>query len=272
MPYGLQFQINNNLHPLLWILLSGDVAVNPGPGSKYFLCLSFNAQSIRSTTKLPDGTYNDAHSHHPSLCSDLPSGLRITQWNLRSLAPRINNTKLDEIKLILKDPGSETHILGVTESWLDESIDDTRIKINGYTHERSDRSSKTIPIDKQHAGGIIVYIKEDIPYFRRNDLESINVESIWLQLCPPNSRAHLICVAYRCPEYTISKWIENFEMQLNNAYVEGHQLTIMGDFNIDVSKNTSDSQQCWLESMGDLHLHQIVTESTRVTENIHLHS
>ena len=132
--YGLQFQINNNLHLLLWILLSGDVAVNPGPGSKYFRCLSFNAQSIRSTTKLPDETYNDAHSHHPSLCSDLPSGLRITQWNLRSLAPRINNTKLGEIKLILKDPGSETHILGVTESWLDESIDDTRIKINGYTH------------------------------------------------------------------------------------------------------------------------------------------
>jgi hypothetical protein len=73
--YSLQFQINNNLHPLLWILLSGDVAINPGPGSKYFRCLSYNAQSIRSTTKLPDGTYNDAHSHHPSLCSDLPSGL-----------------------------------------------------------------------------------------------------------------------------------------------------------------------------------------------------
>ena len=66
----------------------------------------------------------------------------------------------------------------------------------------------------------------------------------------------------------MSQWIENFEMQLNNAYVEGHQLTIMGDFNIDVSKNTSDSQ-CWLESMGDLHLHQIVKESTKViiTEN-----
>jgi hypothetical protein len=64
-----------------------------------------------------------------------------------------NNTV---IRLVLKDPGSETNILGVTESWLDESIDDTRIKINGYTHERSDRSSKTIPVDKHHAGGIIV--------------------------------------------------------------------------------------------------------------------
>ncbi len=76
---------------------------------------------------------NDAYSC-PKLCSDLPSGFRITQWNLRSIAPRTNNTKLDEIKLILRYPGNETHILGVTESWLDETIDDSRIKITGYIH------------------------------------------------------------------------------------------------------------------------------------------
>ena len=58
--YGLLFQINNNTHLLLWILLSGDIATNPGPGNDHILrCLSFNAQSIRSTTKLPDGTLID---------------------------------------------------------------------------------------------------------------------------------------------------------------------------------------------------------------------
>jgi hypothetical protein len=55
--YGLLFQINNNnLHLLLWILLSGDVAINPGL-SNVLRCLSFNAQSIQSNTKLPDGTW-----------------------------------------------------------------------------------------------------------------------------------------------------------------------------------------------------------------------
>ena len=56
--YGLQFEIkNNNQHLFLIILLSGDVATNPGPTSeKHLRCLSFNAQSIRSSFKLPDGT------------------------------------------------------------------------------------------------------------------------------------------------------------------------------------------------------------------------
>jgi hypothetical protein len=31
--YGLLFQINNNTHLLMWILLSGDIATNPGPGN-----------------------------------------------------------------------------------------------------------------------------------------------------------------------------------------------------------------------------------------------
>jgi hypothetical protein len=60
-----------------------------------------------------------------------------------------------------------------------------------------------------------------------------------LQLCPPNRPAHLICVAYRCPEYTVSEWIKYFEIQVNNAYVEGHQLTVTGNFKIDLLNNTS---------------------------------
>ena len=34
-------------------------------------------------------------------------------------------------------------------------------------------------------------------------------------------------------------WIENFETQLTNAYLEGYQFSIMGDFNVDLSKDRS---------------------------------
>jgi hypothetical protein len=55
--YGLQFNIaNSNLHLLLYILLAGDIATNPGPAcsSTYncpventaLRCLSFNARSL----------------------------------------------------------------------------------------------------------------------------------------------------------------------------------------------------------------------------------
>ena len=46
--YGLQFEIKNKYqHLLLIILLSGDVATNPGPT---------NEKNLRSSFKLPDGT------------------------------------------------------------------------------------------------------------------------------------------------------------------------------------------------------------------------
>ena len=56
--YGLPFEIkNNNRHLLLIILLSGDMAANPGPtNEKNLRCLSFDAQSIRRGFKPPDGT------------------------------------------------------------------------------------------------------------------------------------------------------------------------------------------------------------------------
>ena len=48
---------NNKLQLLLCILLSGDVAIDPDPRKdQHFRCLSFNAQSIHSKIKLPDGT------------------------------------------------------------------------------------------------------------------------------------------------------------------------------------------------------------------------
>ncbi len=56
--YGLNLLINRQtLHVFLLILLAGDIATNPSPRTKPNLhCLSFNAQSIRSSTKLPNGS------------------------------------------------------------------------------------------------------------------------------------------------------------------------------------------------------------------------
>ena len=41
----------------------------------------------------------------------------------------------------------------------------------------------------------------------------------------------LYCL-FRNPDYDLKHWIEDFETQLTNAYLEGYQLSIMGDFNV----------------------------------------
>lgn len=43
------------------------------------------------------------------LGSDLSGGLKITHWNMNSVAPLQKSSKLDELRLLLKNPGRETH-------------------------------------------------------------------------------------------------------------------------------------------------------------------
>ncbi len=110
------------------------------------------------------------------------------QWNLRSMAPREGN-----MKTILHDPIMDRHILGITEKWLCNEFGDAAISIEGYVYESVDREDRELPFYKDGGGGIIVYISTGIPYTRREDLESKNVESIWIELTPKHHPSHLLC-------------------------------------------------------------------------------
>ena len=122
--YGLLFQINNNTYLLLWILLSGDIATNPGPGNDHILrCLSFNAQSIRSTTKLPDGTLID---------------------NMKSFQDLVYADNLD---LIL-----------VSETWLNSNFSNIELLSKGYNIIRNDR------VADKRGGGVLIALRENITY------------------------------------------------------------------------------------------------------------
>ena len=84
----------------------------------------------------------DEEQSRITLCSDLPSDLKLTKWNLRSIAPSGDNTKVEEVKLVLKNPGRETHILAITESWLNDSFKSSHIKIPCYKLERIDGAER----------------------------------------------------------------------------------------------------------------------------------
>ena len=110
---------------------------------------------------------------------------------------------------------------------------------------------KKLPVNKQGGGGIIITVD------RRKDLESPDIETVWIQLCPPKRPAHLLCTAYQNPDYDVSVWLEKFEFQITNAYLESCELTIMGDFNIDLMVN-SPHRKSWLEITENLQLHQLI--------------
>ena len=81
--------------------------------------------------------------------------------------------KLNEISYILFSNNFD--IFGLSESRLNDNIDNDKIQIPGYSADRRDSSYI-------HHTGLYVYIKNDLQYLRRKDLESDEVESLWNEL------------------------------------------------------------------------------------------
>lgn len=79
---------------------------------------------------------------------------------------------------------SPLHIFGIWETFLTSDISNNEICIDEYNMERKDRLNKL-------GGGIIIHIAIDYAYKRRTDLETSEIERIWLVLTFCHSRSIL---------------------------------------------------------------------------------
>lgn len=182
----------------------------------------------------------------------MAKGFHIAYLNIRHLMP-----KLDEIELLLTS--SETcHILGLCETFLTKSITNKEITIPGYNHERRDRSDKK-------GGGLIVYIKQNIQYTRRLDIETCNTESIWLQVNIVGSKPLLVGFYYRPPNST-SNWFNHFDTELINADSMDLDMFILGDFNLNYFPIIGFRNNKWESLLLKYGLTQLITSPTRVTK------
>ena len=144
-------------------------------------------------------------SHDPSIqasisyfdsdiaCADNYACLRSEQKGLH--VPNVNichiKPKLDEIKLLLNS-SSKLDILGLCETFLDENTDDNILQMEGFNFERKDRAAlRQGALNTNRGGGVVVYIADHIKYKRRNDLESSEIESIWLEINLKNTKPFL---------------------------------------------------------------------------------
>ena len=131
--YGLQFQINNNnLHLLLWILLSGDVALNPGPCS------------------------TPSYPRPPNVAK--PHNMECLYLNARSLT-----NKTSELRTLVT---ADIDLIAITETWLKPEIANCELlPEKDFIIHRRDRLDRT-------CGGTLLAVKNTILSLRREDLES----------------------------------------------------------------------------------------------------
>ena len=106
-------------------------------------------------------------------------GLHFIHINARSLI-----SKSEEIRLLVK--AWNPAVLAISESWLDSSVNDSEITIQGYLCDRKDSN--------RQGGGVSLFIREDLAYNRRNDLCSENLEFLAIDLLLPKTKPILVGV------------------------------------------------------------------------------
>ena len=193
------------------------------------------------------------------LCGDIElcpgpnnnKGIHIAHQNVRGLF-----TKRDIIADFLNQ--NNVNIFGITETLLTTTLLSSFVFVDGYNFERLDRKGK--------GGGTAVYIKENINYTRREDLENDNVEGIWLEVYVKHSKSFIVGIIYRPP--SSSKHIsKNFDKTFLNTIKkinrEKKETLILGDFNC----NYLDNKDCtnFKEQLSLNGLVQLIKEATRTT-------
>ena len=164
---------------------------------------------------------------------------------------------MDEVRLLMANDNCPD-IFGFCETFMNQTVLDNQVAIDGYDFFRKDRTE----IQDKEGGGIIIYFRNTIKCKRRTDLEISHIETIWMEIELPNSKHFLFCSTYRPPN-TYSSWIDLFEEELSIAQATGLEFILMGDFNIDLNTSTNNK---WIHLIQLFDLSQLVTEPTRVTE------
>ena len=180
--------------------------------------------------------------------------LKCMYTNVRSF---MNKNKREEMSILLLEKGVD--VLGVTESWGNNNIDDSELGFEGYSMFRQDR----IKGNKERGGGVLLYLRESLGAVREHSDDNIS-ESLWVKLLDSNKREIYIGVCYRSPTASKEEIDSLFSCITNYSK---YSTLIMGDFNYnDIEWEDLDSGREGLEFVNlvnDCFLTQHVKQPTR---------
>ncbi|XP_073519598.1 uncharacterized protein [Phyllobates terribilis] len=176
--------------------------------------------------------------------------------NARSLT-----NKMDELEAEISTGNYD--IVGITETWLDESYD-WAVNLQRYSLFRRDRRNRK-------GGGVCLYVKTCLKPTIREDVWEGNeeVESLWVEIHgAKNNNKIIIGVCYKPPN--IAEATESLLMRQIDEVAKNNEVLIMGDFNypdIDWETESCRSQKGnrFLSIIKDNYLSQLVQEPTRGT-------
>ncbi|CAB3981754.1 Hypothetical predicted protein [Paramuricea clavata] len=159
------------------------------------------------------------------------SNLKIVHVNIRSLR---NTDHLIQVREFAKSENID--VLTISETWLNSTVTNKEITIDGYKLHRLDRLHKK-------GGGVCLYIRNDIKENILKDISDCNFHQLWLQL-----------------QYKKLK-----SLVLYYSFINEQTYNILGDLNCITLKECPENKALTDISI-ELNLTQSITTPTRITD------
>ena len=147
-------------------------------------------------------------------------------------------------------------LLIISETKIDSSFNDNLFKVEGYKMERRDRTT--------HGGGLMTFVRSDLPFKRRKDLECQEIETICYELSMAK-RKWCIVGAYRKPSLENKVFENDITKSLDQIFLKFDHVICLGDLNYDLSRN--DKSQPLINICDTFNLDNIVKQPTCFMKN-----
>ena len=215
----------------------------------FFGCrdLDTSADTMNNTSPL---------DQHETMLNEKQNLLSFLHLNTQSLV-----SSVCELNLLIER--YKFDIIGMSETWLhDNDLLIQHVAMPGYTLEYNNRA-------QGRGGGVGCYLRENIKYKRRKDIERISkIEHLWVQYEGRNKHSSLLIgIFYRSESVMpFDEWMNEFENVL--SFVRSSAvlpLLITGDFNVNLLNDSSPKYKPYMDVLEQFNLEQVTVKPTRVT-------
>lgn len=152
-------------------------------------------------------------------------------------------------------------ILMINETKLDQHIKDNEIHLPGYELVRKDRI-----INGRNGGGVCIYLKSNLNFHIREDLNDNELEFLTVEVRNLRSKSFLVSSWYRPPKSSPDLFCR-FERLIDKIDSNNLELYLLGDLNCNLLPNAFDENKNALLNVFDIYgLTQLIKEPTRITQ------
>ena len=86
-------------------------------------------------------------------------------------------------------------LLGIAETWLHDTVENSEIRIEGYSLYRRDRAE----IKSGRGGGVALYVRDTLSSSACLELNKYHTESVWCKLMLQHKNVTVFGVCYKSP-------------------------------------------------------------------------